>query len=88
MRNRKQMIALVLLAAGSVLAAAPAARQTANVVLVTADGLRGQEVFTGAEERLMGKENGVEEPARAFWRGETDDWAHAGRYDPYLKEFR
>ena len=78
MRNRKQMIALVLLAAGSVLAAAAVARQTANVVLVTADGLRGQEIFTGA----------VEEPARAFWRGSTDDWAHAGRYDPYLKEFR
>ena len=71
MRNRKQMIALVLLAAGSVLATAPAARQTA-------DGLRWQEIFTGA----------VEEPARAFWRGETDDWAHAGRYDRYLKEFR
>ena len=81
MRNRKQMIALVLLAAGSVLATAPAARQTA-------DGLRWHEIFTGAEERLMGKENGVEEPARAFWRGETDDWAHAGRYDRYLKEFR
>jgi hypothetical protein len=78
MRNRKQMIALVLLAVGSVLAAAPTPRQTASVVLVTTDGLRGQEIFTAA----------VEEPARAFWRGETDDWAHAGRYDPYLKEFR
>ena len=71
MRNRKQMIALVLLAAVSVLAAAPPPRQTANVVLVTTDGLRGQEVFAGAEERLLAKESGVEEPEalrRAFWR--------------------
>src|SRR3989442_1084810 len=71
MRNRKQMIALVLLAAASVLAAAPSPRQTANVILVTTDGLRGQEVFAGAEERLLAKESGVEEPEalrRAFWR--------------------
>ncbi|HEY2944558.1 MAG TPA: phosphoglyceromutase, partial [Vicinamibacteria bacterium] len=71
MRNRKQVTALVLLAAAGALAAAPPERRTANVVLVTTDGLRGQEVFGGAEERLLGKEGGVEEPEalrRAFWR--------------------
>jgi hypothetical protein len=60
----------VLAAALAVAGAAPA-RQTANVILVTTDGLRWQEVFTGAEERLIAKESGVEEPdvlRRAFWR--------------------
>jgi len=71
MRNRKPVTALVLLAAAGALAAATPARQTATVILVTTDGLRWQEVFSGAEERLLGKENGVEEPdalRRAFWR--------------------
>ena len=30
-----------------------------NVVLVTLDGLRGEEVFTGADKRLISKESGV-----------------------------
>lgn len=33
-----------------------------NVVLITLDGLRGEEVFGGADQRLMIKENGVEKP--------------------------
>ena len=60
-----------VLAAALVLAAAAPLRQTANVILVTTDGLRWQEVFTGAEERLIAKESGVEEPdalRREFWR--------------------
>jgi len=62
---------LVLLAAAGLFGAAPTPPRTANVVLVTTDGLRWQEVFTGAEERLIAKESGVEEPdllRRAFWR--------------------
>jgi hypothetical protein len=47
-------------------------RKTENVVLVTLDGLRWQEVFSGAEERLLSKELGrVEDVAAlkaAFWR--------------------
>ncbi len=42
-----------------------------NVVLVTLDGLRGEEVFTGADQRLMVKENGVDKPddlKQKFWR--------------------
>src|SRR5436190_13013014 len=35
-----------------------ATTKTENVFLVTADGLRWQEVFTGAEEILMSKEYG------------------------------
>lgn len=57
--------------------AAPAApvglvRRTKNVVLVLIDGMRWQEVFTGAEEPLMNKENGgvedVDGLKKAYWR--------------------
>jgi hypothetical protein len=54
----------------SVLAGAPA-RRTENVVLVTTDGLRWQELFGGAEEALLVKEAGVgdvEGLRRDFWR--------------------
>lgn len=46
-------------------------RVVENVILVTLDGLRGEEVFTGAEERLMIKECGVknvEACKEQFWR--------------------
>ena len=47
-------------------------RKTENVVLVTLDGFRWQEVFSGAEERLISKELGrVEDVAdlkRRYWR--------------------
>ena len=69
MRARPSLTTLlVLLATAGVLRAA---EPVTNVVLVTTDGLRGQEVFSGAEERLLGKQGGVEDPAalrRAFWR--------------------
>jgi hypothetical protein len=49
-----------------------AALQTRNVFLITTDGLRWQEVFTGAEEALMDKENGgvskTNELRAAYWR--------------------
>jgi Type I phosphodiesterase / nucleotide pyrophosphatase len=70
MRARPSLTVLLLLllaAAGAL----PAAEPVTNVVLVTTDGLRWQEVFTGAEERLLGKQGGVEDPAalrRDFWR--------------------
>jgi hypothetical protein len=45
---------------------------TRNVVLVTSDGLRWQEVFRGAEESLLNKrDGGVADPSalrRTFWR--------------------
>jgi hypothetical protein len=45
---------------------------TRNVVLVTTDGLRWQELFRGAEASLLDKKaGGVSEPEalrRAFWR--------------------
>lgn len=54
----------------------PAApRATTNVILVTLDGLRWQEVFGGADNRLMNKEHGgvadLLATRRRFWRGEA-----------------
>jgi hypothetical protein len=48
---------------------APAAQ---NVILITLDGLRWQEVLHGAEERMMTREQGhvsnVDDLRRHFWR--------------------
>lgn len=61
---------MAAVAAASVLLAAPDLR-TRNVVLITTDGLRWEEVFGGADERLLDKAAGVSDPAalkREFWR--------------------
>jgi len=46
--------------------------KTKNVIFITLDGLRWQEVFTGAEELLLSKENGgvkdVDGVKKSFWR--------------------
>jgi hypothetical protein len=46
--------------------------KTKNVILITLDGLRWQEVFTGAEELLLSKENGgvkdVQGAKNSYWR--------------------
>lgn len=64
-------LAVLLLAAGGVYAQNTSA-QARNVVFVMADGLRWQEVFSGADPLLMNKENGaVSDPERlkrAYWR--------------------
>lgn len=47
-----------------------------NVVLITLDGLRPEEMFTGADERLMIEELGVKEPAalkEKFWRESPEE---------------
>ena len=56
-----------------------AERAAENVVLVTLDGLRWQEVFTGAEERLMSKELGRAEDAAALRKAYGRDTAKARR---------
>lgn len=52
-------------------------RQTQNVILVTIDGLRWQEVFRGAEERLISESDGgvkdVKATTEAFWRSDLED---------------
>lgn len=68
MISRLQLL-LVLLAA---VAAHAAETKTRNVILVTVDGLRWQEVFRGAEQLLMSRTNGgvvYEDSLKAaFWR--------------------
>ena len=58
---------LVLLVTTALLAAAsaepPASFKTRNVFLIISDGLRWQEIFNGAEEKLLTKEKGgVKDP--------------------------
>lgn len=50
---------LIFLFATTALADEPLANR--RVVLITLDGLRGEEVFGGADERLISKDNGVED---------------------------
>jgi len=51
----------------------PGARKTRNVVLIVSDGLRWQEIFTGADPLLLNEENGgiwdkEADLRRDFWR--------------------
>jgi len=66
--RRLAAAALLALAAASAFAA-----KTQNVVLIVSDGLRWQEVFTGAEEDLLNEKNGgswlgEEELRKRYWR--------------------
>ncbi len=72
---------LLLLAAtlgcGAYAQTAPALK-TRNVVLIVSDGLRWQEIFTGADEQLMNEKNGgiwdKEETLKAqFWRADPTE---------------
>ena len=60
------------LALASTCLAQPAGRKTQNVILVMTDGLRWQDVFSGADTALMNKESGgvsnVESLRREYWR--------------------
>ncbi len=52
--------------------AAPARLKTRNVILITTDGLRWQDVFTGADPKLMNRQDGGIEDTNSipkrFWR--------------------
>ncbi|MBL8851503.1 MAG: alkaline phosphatase family protein [Planctomycetaceae bacterium] len=79
-RHRHAVTALlVLLAIGQVTvgAADPADRQTENVVLITFDGFRWQEMFTGADESFINKEFGgvreIEATRDAYWRPTAEE---------------
>ncbi len=66
-----------LLFCGTVQAGKSNALKTENIIFVMTDGLRWQEVFTGAEESLLTKENGgvgVPELAHAaYWRDSAEE---------------
>jgi hypothetical protein len=80
-RALRQSVAVAWVVFVSVLSAA-AAPQTRNVVLVTIDGLRWQEVFGGADESLLNKtDGGVAESALAplraeFWAPDATERRH------------
>ena len=63
---------LVFAAVPAATAAEPAQRATENVILMMTDGLRWQEVFNGAEEALLTKDNGgvrdVDALRSVYWR--------------------
>lgn len=56
---------------------AAAGRRTEHVLLVTLDGLRWQDVFSGADNRMMSADHGgvkdLLATRRRFWRGEPDE---------------
>ena len=67
MLTRRAALLTILVAASS--AAQP--QKTKNIIFVMTDGLRWQEVFNGADETLMTKENGVSDVPglrKAYWR--------------------
>ena len=69
-------LALGIIALFSGLAPAQEPTRTGNVVLIVTDGLRWQEVFTGAERALIGLPGGVSDTAsllREFWRGSPEE---------------
>src|SRR5712671_1314356 len=71
------LLALLAVAGATPAQSPPAARpKTENLILVTLDGMRWQDVFTGADNRMMNKEQGGVADVRLlrqrFWRGEPD----------------
>ncbi len=71
---------LSTIAASSALASAtrahPLATKTRNVVVVTLDGFRPEEMFTGAEEKLIAPSAGVSDAAalrKLFWRDAPEE---------------
>jgi len=88
MRNRGSRI--VRLAAGALcllFAAAAFAAKTQNVVLIVSDGLRWQEIFTGAEEDLLNDKEGgswlsEHELRKRYWR--PDAAARRAALFPFL----
>ncbi|MFK7743150.1 MAG: sulfatase-like hydrolase/transferase [Planctomycetota bacterium] len=73
--HKPPLFAWLLTAA--LIAATPSAQQsTENVLLVTLDGLRWQEVFHGADNAMLNKEHGgvrdILATRRSFWRGSDE----------------
>lgn len=82
-RSFHVVLALLLALAGQTLlsdllrADDAAPRKTENVILITYDGLRWQELFGGADETLLDKENGgvrgIPEFKARFWRDTPEE---------------
>jgi hypothetical protein len=73
--KRLWYLCLLLGAVGLSAAAAAPARQTENVVLIVSDGLRWQEIFSGADAALINEKEGgswlpEKELRRRYWRAD------------------
>jgi hypothetical protein len=66
----KRLLAGLILLAGGAVFARGEGRKTENVIFVMTDGLRRQEVFTGAEEALLNTLKGEMSEA---WNAEPAD---------------
>jgi phosphopentomutase/2,3-bisphosphoglycerate-independent phosphoglycerate mutase family metalloenzyme len=69
---------LLLLAVAAVQPSVHAQQRTRNVVLIVSDGLRWQEVFTGADPQLLNEKNGgiwdkEKDLRREFWRDDPNE---------------
>lgn len=76
MPRLRWLVVILLLALRFASAAAQAQAKTKNVVLIVCDGLRWQEVFTGADSALMDSEHGgiwakPEALRRQYWRDDV-----------------
>ena len=72
---KKIVLATLVITGIGGIALAGSAHRTENVFLITVDGLRWQEVFTGAEAQLMTRDYGVRDTNRLrswFWRETTE----------------
>src|SRR5579862_4094064 len=72
------LMALAVVSAPAAQAAAAATPKTRNVVLIVSDGLRWQEMFTGADPTLMNEKNGgiwdkESDLKRQFWRDDVNE---------------
>jgi phosphopentomutase/2,3-bisphosphoglycerate-independent phosphoglycerate mutase family metalloenzyme len=71
-------LALVLLVLSAPAGADPVALKTRNVVLLVSDGLRWQEIFTGADPTLLDEKHGgiwdkARDLKREFWRDDVNE---------------
>ena len=76
--RRMQSLCLAVFVVGSAFVlSAQESHKTENVILVMTDGLRWQEVFRGAESRLMTKKRGkvsdVKKLKQDYWRDSSED---------------
>lgn len=67
----QSIVVCLILVVANLNTVAAAGRNTDNIILITIDGLRWQDLFTGADERLINRESGgvrdVDEVRRRFW---------------------
>ncbi|HYL71279.1 MAG TPA: AP protein [Candidatus Dormibacteraeota bacterium] len=72
------LLVALLICHGAAAAPSSATPHTRNVVLIVSDGLRWQEVFTGADAQLLNEKNGgiwdkPQDLRRQFWRDDPNE---------------